>query len=64
MGGLLRYTNAIVGMGLVGIDKITLNDAGHMERIEVLIRPLNTLIEFATRMREHALRYKPEAANG
>lgn len=61
---ILEFTGTVDGMGLVGIDKITLNDAGHMERIEVLIRPLNTLIEFATRMREHALRYKPEAANG
>ncbi|MFS2317605.1 nuclear transport factor 2 family protein [Maricaulis sp. D1M11] len=60
---ILEFTGTVDGMGLVGIDKITLNDAGHMERIEVLIRPLNTLIEFATRMREHALRYKPEAAN-
>ncbi len=61
---ILEFTGTVDGKGLVGIDKITLNDAGHMERIEVLIRPLNTLIEFATRMREHALRYKPEAANG
>ena len=52
------------GKGLVGIDKISLNDDGHMNRIEVLIRPMNTLMEFAARMREHALRYKPEAANG
>jgi hypothetical protein len=61
---ILEFTGTVGGKGLVGIDKITLNDAGHMARIEVLIRPLNTLIEFATRMREHALRYKPEAANG
>ena len=38
---------------------ITLNDEGKMSEIEVLIRPLNTLIEFATRMREHALAYQP-----
>ena len=61
---MLEFTGTVDGMGLVGIDKITLDDAGKMKRIEVLIRPLNTLIEFATRMRDHALRYKPEAANG
>jgi hypothetical protein len=61
---ILEFTGTVDGKGLVGIDKITLDDQGHMARIEVLIRPLNTLIEFATRMREHALRYKPEAANG
>jgi len=61
---ILEFTGTVDGMGLVGIDKISLDENGHMCRIEVLIRPLNTLIEFATRMREHALRYKPEAANG
>ena len=60
---LLEFTGTVDGKNLVGIDKITLNDEGKMIRIEVLIRPLNTLIEFATRMREHALRYSPEAAN-
>jgi hypothetical protein len=60
---LLEFTGTVDGKGLVGIDKISLDDDGHMNRIEVLIRPMNTLIEFATRMREHALRYKPEAAN-
>ena len=61
---LLEFTGTVDGKGLVGIDKISLDDAGHMRRIEVLIRPLNTLVEFAAKMREHALRYKPEAANG
>ena len=60
---ILEFTGTVDGKGLLGIDKITLNDEGKMERIEVLIRPLNTMIEFATRMREHALRYQPEAAN-
>lgn len=60
---LLEFTGTVDGKGLVGIDKISLDDDGQMNRIEVLIRPMNTLIEFATRMREHALRYKPEAAN-
>jgi hypothetical protein len=61
---ILEFTGSVDGKGLVGIDKISLNDDGHMNRIEVLIRPMNTLMEFAARMREHALRYKPEAANG
>lgn len=61
---LLEFTGTVDGKGLVGIDKISLDDDGHMNRIEVLIRPMNTLMEFAARMREHALRYKPEAANG
>lgn len=61
---ILEFTGTVDGKGLLGIDRITLDDDGKMICIEVLIRPLNTLIEFATRMREHALRYKPEAANG
>ena len=61
---ILEFTGTLDGKGLVGIDRITLNDDGQMIAIEVLIRPLNTLIEFATRMREHALRYEPEVANG
>ena len=61
---ILEFTGEVEELGLLGIDKITLNEAGQMERIEVLIRPLNTLVEFASKMRQHALRYKPEAANG
>jgi len=61
---ILEFTGTVDGKGLLGIDRITIDDEGRMCRIEVLIRPLNTLIEFATRMREHALRYTPEAANG
>ncbi|WP_417476055.1 nuclear transport factor 2 family protein [Maricaulis sp.] len=60
---ILEFTGTVDGKGLLGIDRITVDDEGRMCRIEVLIRPLNTLIEFATRMREHALRYQPEAAN-
>ena len=54
---ILEFTGTVDGKGLVGIDKITLNDDGKMVRIEVLIRPLNTLLQFAERMREHALAY-------
>ncbi len=60
---ILEFAGTVDGKGLTAIDRISLNDEGKMIRIEVMMRPLNTLIEFATRMREHALRYKPEAAN-
>jgi hypothetical protein len=59
-GIILEFTGTVAGKALVGIDKITLNDAGLMSRIEVLIRPMNTYIEFAQRMRDHALSFKKE----
>ncbi len=59
---LLEFTGSVDGKGLVGFDKITLDAEGRMALIEVLIRPMNTLIEFATRMREHALAFKKEIA--
>ncbi|MCW5723490.1 MAG: hypothetical protein KIS81_00865 [Maricaulaceae bacterium] len=59
---LLEFTGSVDGKSLIGFDKITLDAEGRMTRIEVLVRPLNTLIEFAVRMREHALAFKPEAA--
>lgn len=58
---ILEFTGTVDGKGLVGIDKITLNEQGEMVLIEVLIRPLNTLMAFAERMRAHALRYQPPA---
>lgn len=58
---ILEFTGTVDGKGLVGIDKITLNERGEMVLIEVLIRPLNTLMAFAERMRAHALRYQPPA---
>ena len=58
---ILEFTGTVDGKGLVGIDKITLNEKGEMVLIEVLIRPLNTLMAFAERMRAHALRYQPPA---
>ena len=61
---MLEFTGTVDGKGLVGLDRITLDEAGRMTRLEVFIRPLNTLVDFAEKMREHALRYKPEAANG
>jgi len=59
-GIILEFTGTVAGKALVGIDKITLNEDGLMSRIEVLIRPMNTYIEFATRMREHALAFNKE----
>lgn len=57
---LLEFTGTVAGKGLVGFDKITLGPDGRMVRLEVLIRPMNTYIEFATRMREHALAFNKE----
>ena len=59
---MLEFSGTVAGKGLLGIDKITLNADGRMERLEVLIRPMNTYIEFATRMREHALSFQKETA--
>ena len=59
---ILEFTGTVDGKGLSAIDRITLDENGKMVCIEVMMRPLNTMIEFATRMREHALAYKPEAA--
>jgi hypothetical protein len=59
-GIILEFTGNVAGKDLVGIDKITLGEDGRMTRIEVLIRPMNTYIEFATRMRDHALRFQKE----
>ena len=61
-GIILEFTGNIAGKGLVGIDRITLDEDGRMSRIEVLIRPMNTYIEFAQRMREHALAFNKETA--
>ncbi|MEE2567503.1 hypothetical protein [Hyphobacterium marinum] len=58
---ILEFTGTVAGKGLVGIDKITLGEDGRMTRLEVLIRPMNTYIEFATRMRDHALAFKSPA---
>lgn len=47
---LLEFTGTVAGKSLVGFDKITLDGEGRMTRIEVLIRPLNTLMIFAEAM--------------
>lgn len=52
----LEFEGHIGGMGLVGVDLITLGADGRMIRLEVLIRPLNTLQIFAERMDAHVRR--------
>ncbi|WP_420432504.1 nuclear transport factor 2 family protein [Hyphobacterium sp.] len=52
-GIILEFTGTVAGKSLVGIDKITLGEDGRMARLEVLIRPMNTYLEFAQRMRDH-----------
>lgn len=47
---ILEFTATIDGKSLSGIDRISLNDDGKAVRFEVMIRPLNALIEVATRM--------------
>lgn len=61
-GIILEFTGSVAGKSLVGIDKITLDEDGRMARLEVLIRPMNTYIEFATRMREHVATFSKETA--
>jgi len=49
---ILEFKAHIGDKHLKGIDRITLNDAGQMTELEVLVRPLNTLIVFAEEMRK------------
>ncbi|PWE17214.1 nuclear transport factor 2 family protein [Marinicauda salina] len=58
---ILEFTGSVDGKDLVGIDRISLDDQGRMARLEVLIRPMNTLLAFAERMREHVLEYQPSS---
>jgi hypothetical protein len=39
----LEFTGEVDGMGLQGIDLVTLGDDGRIARLDVMIRPLNTL---------------------
>ncbi len=50
---MLEFEGEVGGRSLVGLDRITLDADGKMARIEVWIRPLNTLIDFAQRMNSH-----------
>lgn len=58
-GIMLEFTGTVAGKALVGIDKITLGPDGRMTRLEVLIRPMNTYLEFAQRMRDHVATFNP-----
>lgn len=48
---ILEFTARIGDKKLKGIDRITVNEAGEMTHIEVLIRPLNGLIALAEHVR-------------
>jgi len=43
----LEFTGRVGKHGLQGIDLISLNDEGKIQRLDVMIRPLNTLAELA-----------------
>lgn len=59
---LLEFTGTVNGRSLVGFDKITLDADGRMARLEVLIRPLNTLIDFAQAMGPKVTAFEEEGA--
>ena len=48
---ILEFTARIGDKKLKGIDRITVNEAGEMTHIEVLIRPLNGLMALAEHVR-------------
>jgi hypothetical protein len=48
---ILEFTACIGDKKLKGIDRITVNEAGEIAHIEVLIRPLNGLIALAEHVR-------------
>ncbi len=48
---ILEFEAVISGRGLVGIDRITVDEAGRAVRFEVMIRPLNALINVGEAMR-------------
>jgi len=47
---ILEFTATVNDKKLKGIDRITLNEDGKMSEIEVLVRPLNSLMELAQEM--------------
>ena len=48
----LEFTGTVEGLGLQGIDLITLNDEGKIRNIDVMVRPMNTLEKLAGIVRE------------
>ena len=51
----LEFRGSVDGLGLQGIDLITLNDEGKIQNIEVMIRPMNTLAKLAGIVREKVM---------
>ena len=47
---ILEFTATVNDKRLKGIDRIALNDEGKLVEIEVLVRPLNSLMELAQEM--------------
>lgn len=46
----LEFRGRVGDLGLHGIDLITLNDAGLVQHLDVMIRPANALMELMTRV--------------
>jgi len=51
----LEFRGSVDGLGLQGIDLITLNDEGKLQNIDVMIRPMNTLAKLAGIVREKVM---------
>ena len=51
----LEFRGSVDGLGLQGIDLITLNDEGKIQNIDVMIRPMNTLAKLAGIVREKVM---------
>jgi hypothetical protein len=46
----LEFRGTVDGLGLQGIDLITLDDAGRLAQLDVMIRPINTLLVLRDRV--------------
>ncbi len=51
----LEFRGSVDGLGLQGIDLITLNDEGKIQNIDVMVRPMNTLAKLAGIVREKVM---------
>jgi len=58
----LEFKGRIEGLDLQGIDLVTLNDAGHVSHIDVLIRPFNALELLQERVSARMTAYLAERA--
>lgn len=52
----LEFRGSIGGLSLQGIDLITLNDAGKIQNIDVMIRPMNALSKLAETVRNKVMK--------